>query len=156
MKITSLFVAVLACTLIPAGYAQQAPTKPKRIRVSVAVESEGPQGEWAQSAQDLTKKQLQKLAELIRAELSKQKDLSLVDWNDPKSHLHVAVVAAQVEHQGASHWVIVSSVLTMADEKGSDLLVTHDVIAGSDLLSVAHTVGFQVASVVSRLLTGMK
>jgi hypothetical protein len=44
----------------------------------------------------------------------------------------------------------------MADEKGSDLLVTHDVIAGSDLLSVAHTVGFQVASVVLRLLTGAK
>jgi hypothetical protein len=132
MKITSLFVAVLACTLIPAGYAQQAPTKPKRIRVSVAVESEGPQGEWAQSAQ------------------------GLVDWNDPKSHIHVAVVAAQVEHQGASHWVIVSSVLTMADEKGSDLLVTHDVIAGPDLLSVAHTVGFQVASAVLRLLTGTK
>ena len=75
MKITSLFVAVLAWTLIPAGYApQQAPTKPKRIRVSVAVESEGPQGEWAQSAQDLTKKQLQKLEELIRAELSNQKN----------------------------------------------------------------------------------
>jgi hypothetical protein len=158
MKITSLFVAVLACSLIPAGYAQQAPTptNPKRIPISVAVESEGPQGEWAQSAQDLTKKQLQKLEGLIGEELSKQENLTVVDANDPKNHLHVAVVAAQVEHQGTSHWVIVSSVLTMADEKGNDLLVTHDVIAGPDLLSVAHTVGFQVASAVLRLITGIK
>jgi len=155
MKSSLLFGTLLVCAVV-AGYARQTPTKPKRIPISFAVESEGPQGDWAQSAQDLTNPQLQKLGALIREELSKQENLTLVDANDPKNHLHVAVVAAQVKNQGASKWVIVSSVLTMADEKGNDLLVTHDVIAGPDLLSVAHTVGFQVASAVLHLLTGMK
>ena len=78
--------------------------KPNRISVSIAVESEGANGEWAQSAQDLTKVQLQKLQGLIREELSKQENLTLVDVNDPKTHLHVSVVAAQVAHQGHSNW----------------------------------------------------
>jgi hypothetical protein len=132
--------------------------KPNRYSVSVAVESEGPNGEWAQSAQDLTKAQLQKLQGLIREELSKHANLTLVDVNDPKTHLHVSVVAAQVAHQGHPNWVIVSSVLTLANDKehgNNDFLATHDVIAGPDLLSVAHTVGFQVASTILYLTTGI-
>jgi len=132
--------------------------KPSRISVSIAVESEGPNGEWAQSAQDLTKTQLQKLQGLIREELSKQENLTLVDVNDPKTHLHVSVVAAQVAHQGHPNWVILSSVLTLANDKergNNDVLAIHDVIAGPDLLSVAHTVGFQVASSILHLMTGI-
>ena len=49
--------------------------KPNRYSVSIAVESEGPNGEWAQSVQDLSKAQLQKLQGLIREELSRQEDL---------------------------------------------------------------------------------
>jgi hypothetical protein len=132
--------------------------KPNRYSVSVAVESEGPNGEWAQSVRDLSKTQLQKLQGLIREELSRQEDLTLVDANDPKTHLHVSVVAAQVAHQGHPNWVIVSSVLTLANDKergNNDVLATHDVIAGPDLLSVAHTVGFQVASSIPHLMTGI-
>jgi hypothetical protein len=125
----------------------KAAAKPNRIAVSIAVESEGPNGEWAQSAQDLTKGQLEKLQGLIREELSKQENLTLVGPNDPKTHLHVSVVAAQV-----SNLVIVSSVLTLAEHGNNDVLATHDVIAGPDLLSVAHTVGFQVASSIPHLM----
>src|SRR3974390_1136827 len=134
----------------------QPAAKPNRISVSITVESEGPNGEWAQSAQDLTKAQLQKLQGLIREELSKQENLTLVGANDPKTHLHVSVVTAQVAHQGHPNLVIVSSVLTLANDKehgNNDVLATHDVIAGPDLLSVAHTVGFQVASTIPHLMT---
>ena len=133
----------------------KAVTKRNRISVSIEVESEGPNGEWAQSVQDLTKAQLQKLQALIRAELSKQENLTLVGANDPKTHLHVSVVTAQVAHQGYSNLVIVSSVLTLANDRehgNNDVLATHDVIAGPDLLSVAHTVGFQVASSIPHLM----
>ncbi len=125
----SLLLVVINLTAGP-GYAQQTQVQPKRIPVSFAVESEGPQGLWAQSSQDLSKSQLQRLEQLIRTEISKQEDVALVDAKDPKNHLHVAVVAAQLERQGSLRWIVVSSVLTMADDKGNDLLVTHDVIAG--------------------------
>jgi hypothetical protein len=121
----------------------------------LAVESEGPQGQWVQSSQDLSKSQLQRLEQLIRTEISKQEDVTLVDAKDPKNHLHVAVVAAQLERQGSLRWIVVSSVLTMADDKGNDLLVTHDVIAGPDLQSTARSIGFQLASAKLRLIMGM-
>lgn len=78
-----------------------------------------------------------------------------MDEKDPKDHLHVAVVAAQLERQGRLRWIVVSSVLTMADEKGNDLLVTQDGIAGPDLPSVARSIGFHLASAKLRLIMGM-
>ena len=151
-----LFIALTAGL----EHAQQTQSQPKRISVSFAVESEGPQQWlWAQSSQDLSKPQLQRLEQLIWTEISKQQDVTLVDTKDPKSHLHVAVIAAQLERQGSLRWIVVSSALIMSAEDGKggylDLLVTHDVISGPDLPSVARSIGFQLASAKLHLITGM-
>ena len=139
-------------------HAQQTQSQPKRIPVSFAVESEG-EGLLGLWSQDLSKPQLQRLEQLIRTEISKQQDVTLVDAKDPKSHLHVAVVATQLERQGSLRWIVVSSALIMSADDGKggylDLLVTHDVIAGPDLPSVARSIGFQLASAKLRLITGM-
>jgi hypothetical protein len=158
MKMFALIAALLFFASPIRGQAPAQAPKRKTISISLAVESEGPKGEWIQSAKDLTKTQLQRLETLIRAELAKQPLLVLVEPNDPKTHVHVSVVAAQVEHEGKSNWVIVSSVLTLANDKqhgNNDVLATHDVIAGPDLPSVARTVGYQVASATLRFMTGI-
>lgn len=129
---------------------QQAQQQPNRIPVSVAVDSEGPEGLWAQSAVDLSKLQLQELGNLMKAEISKQKDIRLVETKDPRDHVHVAVVAAKVECSGR-RWFLASSVVSIATAKGEDIFVTHDVIAGTDLASVARSTSFYLASIKIRL-----
>src|SRR5919109_5131775 len=128
-KLVLLLVAISVATCA----AQQAQSQPRRIPVSFVVESEGPQGLWTQSSEDLSSGQLEKLKQLVKAEIIKQQDVSLVDENAPKDHMRVTVVASQVPHSDQSSWIIVSSVVTMADSKGNDLLITHDVIAGPDV-----------------------
>ena len=157
MKIFAVF-AVLFLSTAPVHCQTSSQEKSKTISVSLAVESEGPKGEWMQSAHDLTKGQLQKLETLIKAELTKQPLLVIVEPSDPKTHLHVSVVAGEVEHERKLNWVIVSSVITLATDKehgNNDVLATHDVIAGPDLPSVARTVGYQVASTILRFMTGI-
>jgi hypothetical protein len=152
--ITRLVVLLFAISVTTCA-AQPAQSSPKRIPVSFAVESEGPQGLWTQSSEDLSTIQLQSLEQLVKAEIMKQEDVALVEAKDPKDHLHVAVVAGQLPHSGASSWVIASSVVTIADSKGNDLLVTHDVIAGPEVRSVARSIGAQLATVKLRFLTGI-
>jgi len=60
------------------------------------VESEGPQGLWAQSAEDPTKAELQELERLIKVELSKQEDLTIVTKDDPHDMLGLSIVAEKV------------------------------------------------------------
>jgi hypothetical protein len=119
------------------------------------VESEGPDGLWAQSSKDLSKAQLQNLEKLIRTEISKQQDVSLVEANDPKDHLNISVVAAKVEGPGGANWIVVSSAVNVAKSQGGDLAGTHDVIAGPDLSSVASAVGFYLSSVKLRAALGI-
>ena len=149
--ITKTVVLLLAMSAA-ACPAQQAQSQPRRIPVSFTVESEGPQGLWMQSSKDLDKVQIELLMKLVKDAIVKQKDVTLVDVESPKDHMHLAVVAAQV---GEANWVIVSSVITMADSKGNDLLVTHDVIAGPNVREVANAIGFQFAAAKLRLITGM-
>jgi hypothetical protein len=138
-----------------AGDGRRALAQPHRIPVSFAVEAEGPGGLWAQSSNDLSKPQLEKLEQLIRAEVSKQEDVTVVEMNDPQTHLHISVVAAQLERRGNTNWIVASSVVTLAQEKGGDILGTHDVVAGPDLASVARTVAVQLATIKLRLITGI-
>jgi hypothetical protein len=152
-SVALLFAAMMSAVAIPAQ--QQAKEPAKRIPVSIAVESEGPQGLWSQYSKDLSKVQLQELKQLVSADVSRQQDVSLVDASDPKDHLHLAIVVARLDHAAGTSWFVASSVVTIAESKGDDVLATHDVIAGPDLQSLAHSVGFQLASTKLRLALRM-
>jgi hypothetical protein len=147
-----LLVFVLTANV---GDGKQASPQPKRIPVSFEVETEGPGGLWAQSSDDLSKSQLGSLEQLIRAEISKQEDVTIVEMNDPQTHLHISVVAAQLKNRGSLNWIVASSAVTLARENGGDILGTHDVVAGNGLAPVARAVSVQLATIKFRLITGM-
>ncbi|HEY6291677.1 MAG TPA: hypothetical protein VI455_08985 [Terriglobia bacterium] len=101
---------------------------------------------WSQAANDLTPKELQTLEELVVAEIGKQEGVRIVPISYSGDFIGVVVVAAKLPNGVGGSWYIASSVLTVASAKGTDELVTHDVIAESDLASLAHRIAFQFAS----------
>jgi len=133
----------------------QAATPPKPIRLAVTVESEGPSGLWAQSAHDLSKSQIDQLETLVRGELSKQQDLLLVAKDDPNDILGLSIVVEKVEGPNQAVSFVASTALAVSKKSGDDLFVTHDVVSGPDLASVAKTVAFYFAAMRLRLTLGM-
>jgi len=68
----------------------------------------------------------------------------------------IAVVAAKLPNGNTGKWYYVaSSAVTIATKKGIDELVTHDVVAGADLTSLARTIRFQFVSARFRAATGL-
>ncbi len=130
----------------------------KPIPICVKIESEGGgegQGMWAQAANDLTPRELKTLESLVLAEIKKQEGVKIVPADYPQDYISVLVVAAKLSKEGAGNWYVVSSVLAIAPKSGTDQLVTHDVIATSDIPSLARTIGFQFASARFRATTGL-
>jgi hypothetical protein len=84
------------------------------------------------------------LARLIRTGIAKDGTLTLVEQNDTGTHLHLTVVAAQLEGVRGRNWIVASRVVTLATKDGIDEFGTHDVIAGPELESVAQRAAFQV------------
>lgn len=130
-------------------------TKP--IPIGVKVEAEGGgvgKGMWAQSARDLTPSETKRIESLVTAELKKQDGVEIVPLNYPQDYIGVVVVAAKLPNGNKGKWFYVaSSVIIVATKQGTDELVTHDVIADADLVSLAHNIGFQIASARLRAAT---
>ncbi len=148
----------LGVLLLFVGPSRRAGAQPKPIPVGVKVEAEGGgkgQGMWAQAANDLTPKELKALESLVVAEIRKQEGVKIVPANYPEDFIAVVVVAAKLPNGGAGRWYIASSVVTVATKKGTDELVTHDVVGESDLASLARSIGFQFASVRLRAALGL-
>jgi hypothetical protein len=144
--------------LIPAlvvGCFGQVSTSPKPILLAVTVESEGPNGLWAQSGHDLSKSQIDQLETLVRGELSKETGLLLLAKDDPNDILGLSIVAEKADGANGSVSFVASAALVVSKKSGDDLLVTHDVISGPDLASVAKTVAFYFASMRLRGTLGM-
>jgi len=108
-----------------------------------------------QAANDLTQRELKTLESLVVAEIRKQEGVKIVPANYPEDFIAVVVVAAKLPNGSAGRWYIASSVLVVATKKGTDELVTHNVVAESDLASLARSVGFQFAGARFRAVTGL-
>jgi len=156
VRIIRLWICFLFMGLVAlANSYQQGKEPPKITPVSIAVESEGPNGLWVQSVIDLTNPQLQKLEQMVRTQIAGIQNVRIVDAKDSEDHLHITVVGGRVPRPGGGSWFVVSSVVTLAKAEGIDLLATHDVIAGPDLSSVAKSVVFQFLSMKLRFSLGM-
>ena|SRR5579872_2332188 len=149
---TILTLSLFLTTLFAGG-------QTKEIPIGVKVEAEGggkARGMWAQSAEDLTSSELKGLESLVTAEIKKQQGIKLVSLNYPENFIGVVVVAAKLPNGKTGAWYYVaSSVLTVAKKDGTDELLTHDVFAGTDLVSVARSVGFQFATARIRAASGL-
>jgi len=147
---------VLLSVFFPASTRAGAPVK--SIPVGVKFEAEGGgkgQGMWAQAANDLTPGELKTLESLVSTEIRKQEGIKIVPVDYPEDFIGMVVVAAKIPNGSAGEWYIASSVVIVANKKGTDELVTHDVFAESDLASLAHNVGLQFATVRLRAAMGL-
>jgi len=131
----------------------------KPIPVGVKVEAEGGgegQAMWVQAAKDLTPQELKVLESLVVNEIKNQQGVKIVAADYSEKYIGVVVVAAKLLNGNTrENWYYVaSSVLTIAKNKGIDEFVTHDVFVGTDLASLARTIGFQFASTRFQATTG--
>lgn len=133
-------------------------TSVKPIPVGVKVEAEGGgkgQGIWAQAANDLAPVELKTLESLVLSEIGKQEGVKIVSADYPEDFVAVVVVAAKLPNGRAGEWYIASSVVVVATKKGADELLTHDVVAESDLASLGRCVGAQFATIRLRAALGL-
>lgn len=158
MRLSARTLSGLGVILLFVGPSRRAESQPKPIPIGVKVEAEGGgkgQGMWAQAANDLTPKELRALEMLVVAEIRKQEGVKIVPLSYPEDYVAVVVVAAKLPNGDAERWYIASSAVTLATNKGTDELVTHNVVAESDLASLARSIGFQFASVRFRAALGL-
>lgn len=145
-------VLVLALPMIVA--AQQQPSQPSRnILLSVHAENEGPNGLWVQAGRDLSVKELATFQQLLDKSFTTMKDIRLVEVQDKRDHFEVIVSVTKVRRDSVRWWYAVSSVIGMAEPK-IDEFVSHNVIVGEDLKTVANAVGFSFASIRLRMALG--
>jgi hypothetical protein len=138
---------------------QKDPSQSKPILISVKVEAEGGgkgQGMWTQSATDLTSTELKTLEASVVAEIKKQEGVKIVPLDYPDDYIGIAVVAAKLPTANAGKWYYVaSSVVIVSKKKGTDELLTHDVVAESNLTSLSRAIAYQFASARFRAVTGL-
>jgi hypothetical protein len=150
-------VLPLVVLLICLPSSEQLASQTKPILVGVRVESEGGgkgQGMWTQEAFDLSPQETKDLEALVKSAIS-EKDIKLVPTDYPEDYIGVVVVAAKLPKGRGGNWYIASSVITIAKKDGRDELVTHNVIAQSDLTSLAHNIGLIFATMRLRAASGL-
>jgi hypothetical protein len=159
MRLETRTLICLGVSLLLVGLSPNAIGQRKPILVAVKVEAEGggeDQGMWVQAAEDLTPRELKTLESLVVTETKKQEGVKIVPLDYSEDYIGVVVVAAKLPNGNTGQWYYVaSSVVTIATKKGIDELVTHDVLAGADLASLARTIGFRFASVRLRAALGL-
>ena len=143
--------------LVLAALCAEGQTKPIPIGVKVEAEGGGKgQGMWAQGAEDSTSGELGTLESLVAGEIRKQEGVKIVALTYPEDFIGVVVVAAKVPNCKTGAWYYVaSSVVTLAKKDGTDELVTHDVLAETDLNLLAHAVAYQFTVARFRAVTGL-
>ena len=138
---------MLAIFLSVCSVAQQ---PAKAILVSVHAENEGPEGLWVQSGKDLTAAELAKFQEMLDSSFSKDKEIQLVEMQDKRDHVEVVVSVTKVPRGEGAWYYAASSVIGLARPK-VDEFVSHNVIVGEDIPTLAKAVGFSFASIRLRL-----
>jgi hypothetical protein len=132
--------AVVLCTSVNA----QRQPPPKAIKVILKVEAQGPEGLWMQLGKDLSPAELNQLRSMIATELGKLPNHKLVSPEDKDDDLGLAVVVEKLQ-VGPETVFVLSGALTVAKANGTDLLVTHDVIAEPSLALAAKAVVGQLS-----------
>jgi len=137
----------------------QSAAQSKPILIGVKVEAEGGgkgQGMWTQAATDLTPSELKTLESLVVTEVKKQEGVKIVPLDYAEDYIGIVVVAAKLHNGNGEKWYyIASSVVLIATKKGIDELVTHDVVAESNLTSLSRAIAYQFASARLRAATGL-
>jgi len=144
-----LFFLLLCICTFPQ---QEQPSKP--ILLSVHAENEGPEGLWVQSGKDLTAPELAKLQELLDTSFSVAKDVQLVDTQDKRDHVEILVSVTKVPRGNGTWYYAASSVIGLALPKVNEF-VSHNVVVGEDVPTIAKAIGFSFASVRLRLALGL-
>ena len=157
MKNLALRALILCCGLglAPLAVAAQQPSvnNPRTILLSVHAENEGPNGLWVQAGQDLSATELGTFQQLLKNSFTVMKDIRFVDVEDKRDHVEVIVSLTKVRHPNGTWWYAASSVIGLAKPK-VDEFVSHNVIVGEDLQTVAKAVRFAFVSVRLRIAFG--
>jgi len=151
-------LAAITCLVLLAFVPDPCAAQSKPILIGVKVEAEGGgkgQGMWTQAATDLTPGELKTLESLLVAEIKKQNGIKIVPIDYSEDYVGIVVVAAKLSNGNGEWYYIASSVVTIATKKGIDELVTHDVVAESNLARLSRTIGYQFASVRLRAVTSL-
>jgi hypothetical protein len=99
---------------------------------------------------------LKTIESLVVAEIKKQEGVRVVPLDYSEDYIGIVVVAVKLPNGSTGGWYYVArSAVTIATKKGIEELVTHDVVAGADLASLAHTIGFQFATARFRAVSGL-
>lgn len=142
-------LAIVGIFLVLTGTPKIASAQTKVISVGIKVEAEGgttSRGLWTQSANDLTPKELKTLEALTVQQIQQQPGITIVPLTYKEDFVGVVVVAAKVAGRNSGVWYVASSVILVSKKNGTDEFVTHDVLAGPDLPSVARSVSAQLAA----------
>src|SRR2546428_3185414 len=153
IKAMRVFIVAFVAANVAATGAVVAQTQgrtSKPIKVIVKVDSEGPEGLQVQDAKDLCSAELMQLRSLIRAEVAKLKDHVLVPPDEKSDAIGLIVVAGKYRNS----MILLSSVITIAKADGTDVFVSHDVIAVRKLELAAKAVAFYLTSVEFRTILG--
>src|SRR5216684_6771601 len=159
MKRLAAVTCLITLAFVPRLCAAQQQKQSKPILIGVKVEAEGGgkgQGMWTQAATDLTPSELKALESLVVAEIKKQEGVKIAAIDYSEDYIGVVVVAAKLPNGNSGKWnYIASSVVLIATKKGIDELVTHDVVAESNLTSLSRAIAYQFASARLRAATGL-
>ena len=153
MKKLALSILILSWVLVFAPLVTVAQQPSKTILLSVHAENEGPNGLWVQAGQDLTKVELETFQRLLEKSFTVVKDIRLVDVEEKQDHVEVVVSLTKVRRSTGGWWYAASSVIGLAKVK-TDEFVSHNVIVGKDLQTVAQAVAFSFASIRLRIALG--
>jgi hypothetical protein len=158
MKNLALRALILCCGLglapLLVAAQQTSKDKPQTILLSAHAENEGPNGLWVQAGQDLNPTELGTFQQVVEQSFTAMKDIRLVEVEDKRDHVEVIVSLTKVRRDNGRWWYAASSVIGLAKPK-IDEFVSHNVIVGEDLQTVAKAVGFSFASVRLRMALGL-
>jgi hypothetical protein len=149
-----ILAVVFANVAVQTTIAAQPQRSGKPLKIILKVESEGPEGLQVQSAKELSSAELKQLRSLIQGEIATLKDHRLVPPDEKGDAVGLVIVAGKYQNAGDS-LILLSSVITIAKADGTDVFVSHDVIAARTLALAARAVAFYLASVEFRSLLGL-
>lgn len=137
-----LIVLSIFFVLTFSSYAQQG-TARKEIKIILKVETED-QGTRLPTEKPLSNLETKQLRSAIIAGLNKLPYIKLVSSDEKYDAIGILVVAEKLVNK--NKYILLSSVLTIAQANGEELFVTHNIIAAPNLEMAAKAVVYQFVS----------
>ena len=108
-----------------------------------------------QVAKDLAPAELRAFRSLLEQEITKLSNHKLVSADYKDDAFGIAVVVEKLQC-GRDAYILTSSALTIASAQGTDLLVTHDVLALPTIAASAHAIAGQLVNIELRHTLDLK